>query len=100
MAALNAASTGLNPGNGSVSTSALLVINGGTNNLGVVCIKRSGGTAVFNAPGTEGVVVNNGVVTMTNANVGGGGGNSFCPMVIAGGDGDECRRRFHQSRHA
>ncbi len=82
---LNVASTSLNPGNGSVTTSALLTINGGTNNLGLVSIKRSSGTASFNAIGTEGVVINGGVVTMTNANVGGSGGNSFLSMVIAGG---------------
>ncbi len=82
---LNAASTSLNPGNGSVTTSALLMINGGTNNLGLVSIKRSSGTASFNAIGTEGVVINNGIVTMTNANVGGSSGNSFLSTLIAGG---------------
>ena len=82
---LNAASTGLNPGNGSVSTSALLVINGGTNNLGAVSIKRSSGTAGFGTPGTEGLVIYGGSVTMTNLNVGGAGGNSYLTALIAGG---------------
>lgn len=82
---LTANSTGLNPGNGSVSTSALLVINGGTNNLGTVSIKRSSGTAAFPPLGTEGLVIYGGVVTMTNLNVGGSGGNSYLSALIAGG---------------
>ena len=45
--ALKATSTGINPGNGSVTSSALLVINGGTNNLGTVSVKRSSGTSSF-----------------------------------------------------
>ncbi len=80
---LNASSTGINPGNGSVSTSALLVINGGTNNLGSVSIKR--GTASFSPIGTEGLVIYNGVVNMSSLNVGGGSGNSYLSAVIEGG---------------
>jgi len=83
---LNAASTGLNPGNGSVTTSALLVINGGTNNLGTVTIKRSkSGSGGFSTLGTEGLVINGGTVTMTNLNVGGTSGNSYLTALIDGG---------------
>ena len=84
---LTAASTGLNPGNGSVTTSALLVINGGTNNLGTVTIKRSNaGSGGFSSLGTEGLMIYGGSVTMTNLNVGGPGGNSFLSALIAGGN--------------
>jgi rhamnogalacturonan endolyase len=82
---LRASSTGLNPGNGSVSQSAVLVINGGTNNLGTVSVKRSSGTSGFNAIGADGLAVYGGVVTMTNLNVGGSGGNSYLSTLIAGG---------------
>jgi rhamnogalacturonan endolyase len=82
---LSAANTSLNPGNGSVTSSALLAINGGTNNLGAVSIKRSSGTSSFNAIGTEGLVIYNGIVTMNNLNVGGTGGNSYLSAIIAGG---------------
>ena len=75
---LRVAGISINPGNGSVSTSALLVINGGTNNLGTVSVKRSSGTAAFNTLGTDGLVIYDGIVTMTNLNVGRlGNGNSF-----------------------
>lgn len=83
--ALNATSTGLNPGNGSVTTSALLVISGGTNNLGAVTVKRSAGTASFPTLGTDGLAIYGGVVTMANLNVGGSGGNSYLSTLIAGG---------------
>ena len=85
---LNAASTGLNPGNGSIGSSApgaVLVINGGANNLGTVAVKRSGATTGFNALGTEGLAIHGGSVTMTNLNVGGSGGNSFLSALIDGG---------------
>jgi len=83
---LNAASTGLNPGNGSITTSALLVINGGTNNLGTVSIKRSkSGSGGFSTLGTEGLMIYGGIVTMTNLNVGGPGGNSYLSAMITGG---------------
>ena len=82
---LAALSTSLNPGNGSVSKSALLVINGGNNNLGNVIIKRSSGTANFTATGTDGLAIYSGTVTMSNLNVGGPGGNSYLSALIAGG---------------
>ncbi|HEY3761071.1 MAG TPA: polysaccharide lyase family protein [Verrucomicrobiae bacterium] len=82
---LRANSTGINPGNGSVSTSALLVINGGTNNLGTVSVKRSSGTSAFPNPGLDGLAIYGGIVTMTNLNVGGSGGNSYLSTLIAGG---------------
>jgi rhamnogalacturonan endolyase len=83
---LNAASTSLNPGNGSVTTSALLVINGGTNNLGTVSIKRSkSGSGGFSTLGTEGLVIYGGNVTMSNLNVGGTSGNSYLTALIDGG---------------
>lgn len=82
---LRATSTGVNPGNGSVSQSAVLVINDGTNNLGTVSIKRSSGTSGFNAVGQDGLAIYGGVVTMTNLNVGGSGGNSYLSTLIAGG---------------
>jgi len=86
---LSASATGINPANGSLSgggPSALLVINGGTNNLGTTSIKRSSaGSGGFNALGTEGLVIYGGQVTTINMNIGGGSGNSFLSTYIAGG---------------
>ncbi|HEY3762535.1 MAG TPA: autotransporter-associated beta strand repeat-containing protein [Verrucomicrobiae bacterium] len=83
---LTATTTSINPGNGSLSTaSALLVINGGTNNLGSVSIKRSNGPkTAFSTLGTEGLVIYNGQVTMTSLNVG-ATANSWLTAWIAGG---------------
>ncbi len=83
---LTAANTSLNPGNASVTTSDLLVINGGTNSLGNVSIKRSNaGSGGYSTLGSEGLIINNGQVTMSSLNVGGTGGNSFLTAMIAGG---------------
>ena len=64
---------------------ALLVISGGTNNLGTTVIGRSASSS-FAAPGTEGLVVYGGQVTTTNLNVGNNGsGVSYLTAYIAGG---------------
>jgi autotransporter-associated beta strand protein len=83
---LTASSTYLNPGNGSVTVGCLLVINGGTNNLGATSVKRSAaGSSGFSTYGTEGLIINGGLVNMTTLNVGGGSGNSFLSTIITGG---------------
>ena len=83
---LTAAATSLNIGNGSVSTSPLLVISGGTNNLGNVSIKRSNaGSGGYGTLGSEGLMIYGGLVNMTNLNVGGGNANSFLTTLISGG---------------
>lgn len=77
--------TSLNPGNGSVSSPCLLQINGGTNNLGTVSIKRMGASG-YGTLGAEGLVINGGVVTMTNLNAGANGAaNSYLTALITGG---------------
>ena len=83
---LTAAATGINIGNGSISGNALLVISGGTNNLGNVTVKRSdAGSGGYATLGTEGLMIYGGLVNMTNLNVGGGNGNSFLTAMITGG---------------
>ena len=63
-----------------------MIINGGTNNLGTTSIRRSSaGSGGYSTLGTEGIIINGGLVTMNNANVGGGSGNSFLTMFIGGG---------------
>lgn len=87
---INVASTGINPGNASLSSSTatsgncLFVINGGVNNLGSVDIHRSTSTG---SPGIgkDGLAIYNGQVTMSGLNVGGGNGNSSCSALVAGG---------------
>ena len=69
--ALTAASTLLNPGNGSISAGCRLVIGGGTNNLGAFAMQRGVGAA--NAPlalGQDGLVISNGFVNTTSISVG------------------------------
>ncbi len=69
--ALTAASTSLNPGNGSISSGCRLVIAGGTNNLGNFAMQRGVGAA--NAPlalGQDGLVISNGFVNTTSISVG------------------------------
>jgi len=88
---INVASTGINPGNGSLSGSTatsgncLFVINGGVNNLGSVSVGRSTTTTGFNGIGKEGLVIYGGQVTMSGLNVGGGNANSALSAVVAGG---------------
>ncbi len=63
----------------------LLVISGGTNNLGNTVVGRQGGSS-FSTLGTEGLIIYNGLVTMTNLNAGNSGqGNSSLTVLIAGG---------------
>src|SRR5262249_28946264 len=69
---------------GSGNQSCLCVINGGTNNLGGVNVLRSGaGSGGFATFGTEGLFINNGLVTMTNLNVGNGNANNWLTMSFA-----------------
>ena len=87
---INVASTGINPGNGSLSSSTatsgncLFVINGGTNNLGSVVVKRSTSTG-SPVVGREGLAIFGGQVTMSGLDVGGGNANSSCSALVAGG---------------
>ena len=87
---INVASTGINPGNGSLSGSTatsgncLFVINGGTNNLGSVVIKRSTSTGTP-AIGRDGLAIYGGQVTMSGLDVGNNSANSSCSALVAGG---------------
>ena len=87
---INVASTGINPGNGSLSGSTatsgncLFVINGGTNNLGNVVIKRSTSTGTP-AIGKDGLAIYGGQVTMSGLDVGNNSANSSCSALVAGG---------------
>jgi autotransporter-associated beta strand protein len=81
---ISAAATSVNPNNN--SSTSLLLINGGTNDLGNVIVKRSSaGSGNFNALGTEGLIINNGLVRMTGLDVGGSDGNSFLTAFLADG---------------
>jgi autotransporter-associated beta strand protein len=80
---LTAATTTLNPGNASISTSCLLMIRGGTNNLGAYAAARSPGAA--NTPpalGTDGLVISNGFVNTTSISI---GNNAHGIMFLVGG---------------
>jgi len=80
---LMADSTAVN--NNSGTGVGLFVISGGTNNLGTTVVGRQGG-ASFSTLGTEGLIIYNGLVTMTNLNAGNAGqGNSSLTVEIAGG---------------
>ncbi len=82
-ATLNASATALNVANQSVTANALLVINGGANNLGNVAISRgTGGNSSPPTLGTDGLVINNGTVTLTNLNT---TSNSHQTMDMTGG---------------
>lgn len=64
----------------------LLLINGGINNLGNTAVGRNNTGAAGATLGTEGLVINGGVVTMTNLNLGNAGnGNSSLSAYITGG---------------
>ncbi|HEX3626707.1 MAG TPA: autotransporter-associated beta strand repeat-containing protein [Verrucomicrobiae bacterium] len=83
--AFSAFSTAVNQNGG--TENALMVINGGTNNLGTTVVGRSNaGSGGFNALGSEGLIIYNGIVITTNLNIGNNGaGNSFLTTLIAGG---------------
>jgi len=98
---ISAAATGVNPNNN--SSTSRLVINGGTNNLGNVVVKRSAaGSGGFSALGTEGLLISNGIVTMTSFDLGGSDGNSFLTAYLANGavtnTGDMIVRQLTASR--
>jgi fibronectin-binding autotransporter adhesin len=80
--ALSATSTAINPNNSSAAPSCILVISGGSNALGNVSIRRANPSSQP-APGTEGLVVSNGVVNMTALVL--NTGNSFGSMLVTGG---------------
>lgn len=81
--AFSALSTAINNNQG--TENALLVISGGTNNLGNTIIGRSAASS-FPALGSEGLAIYGGVVTTTNLNVGNNGtGVSYLSCLIAGG---------------
>ena len=77
--ALSAASTGLSPGNASVTASTRFVINGGTNNLGAVQINRSPNPPVA---GQDGLIINNGFANITSILL---GNNAWGTMTVNGG---------------
>ena len=79
---LSASSTAINPNNSSAAPSCILVITGGSNSLGAVTIRRANPSSQP-APGTEGLVVSNGVVNLTGLVL--NTGNSFASMLVAGG---------------
>jgi autotransporter-associated beta strand protein len=79
---LSAASTAINPNNSSASPSCILLITGGSNFLGNVSIRRANPSSQP-APGTEGLVVSNGVVNMSSLAL--NTGNSFSTMFVTSG---------------
>jgi len=69
--ALTVAAVNLNPRNASIATSCLLMIKGGTNNLGAYSAQRSpGGNSAPPTLGTDGLVISNGFVNSTSISVG------------------------------
>jgi autotransporter-associated beta strand protein len=79
---LSASSTAINPNNSSAAPSCILVISGGSNSLGAVTIRRANPSSQP-APGTEGLVISNGVVNLTGLVL--NTGNSFASMLVTGG---------------
>ena len=79
---LSAATTRINPNN--LSSTCRLIINGGTNNLGNVSIWRSSSSS-YEALGTEGLVIKDGLVRMTSLSVGSASANSHLTMWVSGG---------------
>jgi autotransporter-associated beta strand protein len=75
---------GLTVNNSGNNQTCLAVINGGANDLGAVTVQRS---AASSAPalGTEGLIINSGVVRTTSIDVGGGSGNSWLTMYFKDG---------------
>jgi autotransporter-associated beta strand protein len=76
---------GLSVNNGNSSITCLAVINGGTNDLGAVNVLRCSASSVQTL-GTEGLVIYNGIVRMTNLNVGNAGANSMLTFYLANGN--------------
>lgn len=81
---LSAQSTTINNNQG--TGTGLLLINGGTNYLGNTAVGRNNSGAGGTTLGTEGLVINNGLVIMTNLNLGNAGnGLSSLSAYITGG---------------
>lgn len=97
---ITAANTSVNPNNN--SSTSLLLIRGGTNDLGNVVVKRSAAAAPAPGLGTEGLVISNGLVRMTSLDLGGSDGNSWLTMLQTGGtvtnSGDFIMRQVTASR--
>ena len=101
--ALTAGTVTLNPNN--ITGSSLLVINGGTNTFGTVSVLRSSaGSGGYGTLGTEGLIINNGLVTMASLNVGTPTAASFLTTLVAGGvvtnTGDMVVRELTSARGA
>jgi fibronectin-binding autotransporter adhesin len=80
----NANSTTINNNTG--TGTGLFVVNGGTNNLGNTSVGRNNSGAGGTSLGNEGLVIYNGLVTMTNLNLGNAGvGASSLSAYITGG---------------
>lgn len=71
--------------NSSGTGTGLLVINGGTNDLGATEIGRSAAGSSPSALGTEGLNIYGGLVRMTSLDVGGPNGNSWLTMYLVNG---------------
>ncbi|HVM49818.1 MAG TPA: autotransporter-associated beta strand repeat-containing protein [Candidatus Acidoferrum sp.] len=81
---LSAATTRINPNN--LSSSCVLVINGGSNGLGTTTIWRSSsGSTSFQPLGSEGLVISNGIVNLTSLTVGASAANSTLTAFVGGG---------------
>lgn len=78
---ITATTTSIN--NNDASASSVFYVIGGTNNLGNVTIRRASPSSQP-ALGSEGLVISNGIVTMTSLNVG-GNANSYTTMFMPGG---------------
>jgi autotransporter-associated beta strand protein len=66
--------------------SCVCYILGGTNQFGGVSVGRSAaGSGGFSTFGQEGLIISNGIVTMTGLDVGAGSGNSFLTMFLGNG---------------
>ena len=66
-------------------SSSAMIINGGTNNLGNVTVLRSHSSSGFPTLGAEGLVINNGLVTMSSLNVGDQTAGSYLTFDLTGG---------------
>jgi len=81
--ALNVGSVTLNPRNQSIGTPCLLLIKGGTNNLGAYSEARtSGGASAPPTLGTDGLVINGGYVNTTSISI---GNNAHGILYLTGG---------------
>ncbi|MDW7979259.1 MAG: autotransporter-associated beta strand repeat-containing protein, partial [Verrucomicrobiales bacterium] len=79
---IRASATTINRANSSATS--LFVINGGTNDLGAVTVRRSGPAGGV-ALGGEGLVISNGLVRMTSLDLGGANGNSWLTLFLVDG---------------